>query len=375
MDPLALGLAIALGITLIWAIVNQVRVSQITIPAPAVPAVPNVLTRFFQSLGQFLQTWVGLTPYMFFLAGPIIDAINSKFMYSKASLVGIITVIIISLFGSDTFARKAGDIIGFIPRIYTPFTGQAPAGASWWNQISWAGVLSWLVITAAVFIPMMVGKLSGWAWGSSIAIAGVFILTMLAGNGLLGDTVPFNGNPFPATATSAGITNNNLCVTPGLEILQTRFAPAGIILTTSILSAHMFEGIDTKNNSAAIVAASTTAIAFCIEFATMISKGCLNDYKYGAVSPFISLGIGYAAGAIAYYTMKQVGQESFTSSSSDGGVFHPPPSAPAKTSQSKSDTKIVVGPPADTSEPVDDQDAFVCEAYKDGELITSTIVD
>ena len=38
--------------------------------------------------------------------------------------------------------------------------------------------------------------------------------------------------------------------------------------------------------------------------------------------------------------------------------------------------QILVGGQQNTSAPVDDdQDAFVCEAYKDGELITSTIVE
>lgn len=380
MDPSIIALSIALGITFIWALVNQARVSQLTLPTiqpPPAPGIPVALTRFFQSFGQFLQTWFGLTPYVFFLAGFIIDAINSQFMYSKASLVGAITVLITSLFGSDKFAKIAGDIVGFMPAIYTPFTGPPPVGSSWWDQVSWVGLLSWLAITAVVFVPMMVGKLSGWAWGSSLAIAGVFILTMLAGNGLLGDVTPFNGNPFPARSTSAGITNNNICVTPGLETLQTRFAPAGIILTTSILSAHMFEGIDTRNNGTVIAAASATVISFCIELATMITKGCLSDYTYGSVSPFISLGIGYAAGAVAYYTMKEVGQEPFTSSGTDGGIFHPQqtPTKAKKTDGEKLSTKIVVGPPEDTSEPVDDQDAFVCEAYKDGELVTSTLVE
>ena len=36
---------------------------------------------------------------------------------------------------------------------------------------------------------------------------------------------------------------------------------------------------------------------------------------------------------------------------------------------------INVGGDNTVSQPVDDSDQFVCEAYKDGELVTSTIVD
>ena len=38
------------------------------------------------------------------------------------------------------------------------------------------------------------------------------------------------------------------------------------------------------------------------------------------------------------------------------------------------ETPIVVGQPSKQTEPLDDNDQFVCEAYKDGELVTSTIV-
>jgi hypothetical protein len=40
------------------------------------------------------------------------------------------------------------------------------------------------------------------------------------------------------------------------------------------------------------------------------------------------------------------------------------------------DEKVIsVGDSAGQSQPVDDNDQFVCEAYKDGELVTSTIVE
>ena len=349
-------------LTFIWTLSVQIKLNALTPPPP-------------NTLLQFLKTWSGLFPYIFLLAGPIIDAINANYMYTKASVVGILTVIITALFGSDKFASIAESVTSYIPRIWTPFSAPVPPGVSWWSQVNFGGVLVWLILGAIVFIPMMVGQLSAWAWTSSVAISSLFIITALAGNGLLGDSKYTPTLLMPGrSSTSAGITKLDVCTTPGLEQLQTRFAPIGILLTSSILTSHMFEAIDTGNNDVAITTGSLTALSFLIELGVLYTNGCLQDYKY-TFAPLISLLLGAGSGATAYYTMKQIGQESFTQKSSDGGVFHPPPIAPQKTSQSKSDKKIVVGPQPDISEPVDDQDAFVCEAYKDGELITSTIVD
>lgn len=364
----AITFGILFAITSVYAIIVTIRLQ--TPAASAAPGVPSGLSNFFKSLVDFLQTWFGLTPYMFFFAGFIIDVLSSQYMYSKASLVGAVTVLLTAIFGSSWFAKISKNIVGFIPPIRTP--GGAPGVPDEWN---WLPMLIWLIIGTLVFLPMMIGKLSGLAWGGSVGIAALFGLIALAGNELLGDSIPVTTtNPSPAATTSAGITNNNLCVTPGLEGLQTRFAPVGIILSTSILSAHMFEAIDTQNNSATAMAGSLAGISFAIEYGIMMAKGCFTQYKYKGYAPFISLGIGFLSGAVAYYTMKQTGQESFTTQT--GGIFHPQQIPKAKRSDGeKLSTKIVVGPPEETSEPVDDQDAFVCEAYKDGELVTSTLVE
>ena len=364
-----IGLGVALGLTLIWAISVQIKLGTLQ---PEQPEQPNVFTEFLKKwVVGFLKTWFGLIPYVYLLAGPIIDAINSQFMYTKASIVGVLSVLITSIFGSDKFASISKSIIGMFPPIYSP--SGVPDVPNHWN---WWMIIVYFIVTIAIFVPIIIGKLQGWAWGSSLALGSLFILTILAGNNLLGSTT---GEALPyrpgLSGWFSGIARTDICVTPGLESLQTRVMPVGILLSTSILSSHLFESIDTGNKDNAIGSGLLAGLSFSIEFAILISQGCLTDYKYGWFSPILSLLVGTGAGAAAYYTMKTVGQESFTSSSSDGGVFHPPPAPEKKTTQGKSDTKIIVGPEADTSEPVNDQDAFVCEAYKDGELVTSTLVE
>lgn len=358
-----IGLGVALGLVTIWAIANQVKINRLQ---------PPVTPEFVTLLVNFLKTWFGLIPYVYLLAGPIIDAINSQFMYTKASIVGIITVLIVSLFGSDKFAAISKNITGMFPPIYSPST--VPGVPADWNY--WMiGV--YLILITIAFIPMIIGKLQGWAWGSSLALGLSIILTLLAGNDWLGSATSAPTPPRPtAVGWFSGLGRNDICVTPGLESINTRVMPGGILLTTSILSSHMFESIDTGNKGNAIGSGVLALLSFAIEYSIIISHGCLSDYKYGWVSPFLSLLVGTGAGATAYYTMKQFGQEAFTQPSQEQGVFHPPPAPETAKKTSDSSKKIVVGPQAETSEPVDEsQDAFVCEAYKDGELITSTIVD
>lgn len=327
------------------------------------------LAVYTKPLFEYALVLLSLSPYVLLFSGFVIDTVNSNVMYSKASIIGLLTAVIVAVFGSENFANLSKNIIDMFPPLKSPSgVPGVPDDYNWWM----IGV--YLVIGVLITLPMMIGKLSGWAWGSSTAIGALFVLMLLAGNDFLGNTqTPFLGVT-PKTIYSDDIQVTNACTTPGMDLLQTSFAPLGILINTAILSSHLSQSIDTNDTTTTIKVGVLTGILFLSEFATLTARDCLKEYKYGIWSPIISAIIGGGAGATAYFTMKQVGQESFTSSSSDGGVFHPSVTH-TKTSQSKSDTKIVVGPQPDTSEPVDDQDAFVCEAYKDGELVTSTIVD
>jgi hypothetical protein len=51
------------------------------------------------------------------------------------------------------------------------------------------------------------------------------------------------------------------------------------------------------------------------------------------------------------------------------------PGGTAPSGFGASETIINVGGSNEKTQEVDDQDQFVCEAYKDGELVTSTIVE
>ena len=346
---------------------------------------------------EFVQIFFSLSPYVVFFAGFVIDILSSHYLYSKASLVGLCSVLIIAIFGSDKFANLSKSIVGFLPSLYDATT----------NKTTWVSVIKfglvWGILLTAIASPLIGSAASptfsmGKTGLVTTALSFLIVSTLLAGKDFLGDanatpqtiqqvvedivdntvpTVDEDGIPTVNPFLGGGITLDNFCTTPGLESLQTRFAPVGLLLNSSIIGAHLWESYDTGNNSGLITSSLVLGVSLIIETSILWSKDCFSNYKYGWKSPLISSILGLGFGAAGYYGIKLSSQESFTSSSSQGGVFHPPP-APEKekkTDSEKLSTKIVVGPQPDTSEPVDDQDAFVCEAYKDGELITSTIVD
>lgn len=321
------------------------------------------------STGSYITTWFTLLPYAIFLAGPIVDMITSQYMYTSASLVGMITVIAVAFFGSESVA---GFMSNWVPSLKTVDA----AGISSWNWTG-IGILAIWIVAAGSLIGFPIGFGSP-KLRASIPFAGISLLLLLiSGTGVLGDITPTVRTLSGDTSTSyAGVTIADVCATPGLGCVQTSFAPVGILLNTSILSCHFFESYVTGDKRSAGLAAGVGGAAFLVELVTQWAKGCTSAYKYGIGSSIISLLLGIASGATAYYTMKNTGLESFTQSSQDEGIFHPPPAPEKAKKSSESSKKIVVGAATDTSEPVDEsQDAFVCEAYKDGELITSTIVD
>jgi len=330
--------------------------------------IPNLINSL-RPIGSYFTTWFTLLPYVVFLAGPVIDIMSSQYMYTKASVVGFLTLVIVYIFGSDGVARTMSNVVPAIKTV-------AADGTSAWNWKG-VGIIAAVVIVAGSLIGIPIGVGNQLSRQIAPTIGAFILLCLLAGSNLLGDVTPVQRILSGDTSTSyAGVTIADVCATPGLGCVQTVFAPTGILLNTSIMSCHLVESLDTHNYKNAGLIAGIMGGTYLIEVATQLTKGCTSAYKYGGWSLLIALLIGMGSGTTAYYAMKSIGQESFTQQSEESGVFHPPP-APEKAKKSSDlSKKIVVGAATDVSEPVDEnQDAFVCEAYKDGELVTSTLVE
>jgi hypothetical protein len=161
----------------------------------------------------------------------------------------------------------------------------------------------------------------------------------------------------------------NTCSLPGFAWLENDIAPQGIVMSMTILSYLLYELWDHGLFEQSIGLSVTTGVVFVLQSINLIGSGCLQNYRYKNWSILIALAIAVASGTSSYAIQKRIW----------GGVVMPSTNSKQTvgTTSAKSafETIINVGEKTSQSEPVNDQDQFVCEAYKDGELITSTIVD
>jgi hypothetical protein len=183
------------------------------------------------------------------------------------------------------------------------------------------------------------------------------------------------------------------CSLPGFEWLENTIAPQGIVMSMTILWYLMIELWDTGSGGQSAALGVTTAIVFIVQWLVLAKNGCLTNYTYTVYSPLIALVMAITFAGTSYGIQKAIG---FNSGSSSGGMNGPITGGvntkficPSGTGLSPDgstciplpgfggggEQRVPVGGKNQQSQPVNDQDQFVCEAYKDGELVTSTIVD
>jgi hypothetical protein len=335
-----------------------------------------------------------LIPLGMFSSGLFVDFINQNYQYSTASIVGFMAVLATKLFGSTAFADISKAIVGFIPSIKTP-TGE-------WSYL---GFGSWFVIFG--IIAASVGAsfgAGGTSWGEGITIGVIvpLILVFLAGNGLLGNFSQASGPVYgPERAPVTGGAGfridpypSGYCDVPGFTWASNMIAPTSIILTQTIVWFNMIKDWDTGNSRHSILVGSVSTAVFALQWLALKMNGCLTPYKSGLFAPLVGYIISIAFAGTAYGVIKNMPASMSLSGGGASGTIKPSVTptgmkCPAGYNLSPSgdcipnlgpggtqfEIPIAVGGERKTSEPVDDQDAFVCEAYKDGELVTSTIVD
>ena len=187
------------------------------------------------------------------------------------------------------------------------------------------------------------------------------------------------------------------CSLPGFEWLENTVAPQGIVMSMTILWYLLIELWDTGSSGQSAALGVTTAIVFILQWLVMARYGCLTSYRYTVYSPLIALVMAITFAGSSYGIQKVMRGGSTSSSGGMSGTIRPvfsggvngtfvcPPGTGLSPDGSEclplpgfgggGEEKVAVGGKNDQSSPVNDQDQFVCEAYKDGELVTSTIVD
>jgi hypothetical protein len=190
----------------------------------------------------------------------------------------------------------------------------------------------------------------------------------------------------------------NLCSLPGFEWLENKIAPQGIVMSMTVLWYLMIELWDTGAGPQSMALGITTAITFGLQWAVLQYSNCLTNYKYGTYSAIIALVMGIIFAGTSYGIQKQIAKYRGTTPvppvpspgtpgtfvCPSGTIINPsgdacipllgPGGAQPGGVGSRQTETINVGGLNEKTQAVDDNDQFVCEAYKDGELVTSTVV-
>lgn len=189
---------------------------------------------------------------------------------------------------------------------------------------------------------------------SLIGVSSVFI------NSVLGSLLKLVVNA-PASVFEVGAG----CTVPGFEAFESVFAAQGIVLPASIFT-YFFIDFGLNRPASQNIGIAATFMGFLVlQLIVMGFSGCLSRYYWSNsfATIIMSLLFGGISGSIGWGVVKAV----FPSRLPSGITNTPAPSpryplAPEKASAS-------VG----TCSAPNDDDQMVCEAYKNGELVTKSI--
>jgi hypothetical protein len=299
---------------------------------------------------DFLSLLILYMPNTLFVYGFIADIMNQKYQYSISGIT--------ALFGMFFNKFVGGTVVGGIASgtnfIYNKVR-QAPAAA--------AAVAS--ATTAAITnVPENTNNTDGIRDSSS-----PFLTQMNVGGG----------------KQRGGATN--LCSLPGFEWLENKTAPQGIIMSMTVLWYILIEMWDTGQGSQSIALGVTTAIVFLLQWAVLHKNKCLDSYTFGTWSAIIALVMAITFAGSSYGIQKLIYTASGSTNTPSSGQSSSTPASgkvvcpKGSVLNPEGECVVPLGPGGsekntnNQSQPVDDNDQFVCEAYKDGELVTSTIVD
>lgn len=173
------------------------------------------------------------------------------------------------------------------------------------------------------------------------------------------------------TAPASVFTVGTGCTVPGFEAFESVFAAQGIVLPASIFT-YFFIDFGLNRIPSENIGIAVTFLAFLIlQLIVMGFSGCLSKYYWNNsfATVIISLLFGAITGSIGWGVVKTVSPMRLPSE--------------AITTLSPTPSKKPVGPggtpiysstsSVGTCSAPNDDDQMVCEAYKNGELVTSSI--
>jgi hypothetical protein len=358
---------------------------------------------FLQGVGDFISKIVLYMPNVLFGYGFIADIFNNTgYHYSIASTTALMGMVINKMIGSAVVGGIATSAAFIAENVKKAPMAATAAVAAVTAAAAPAVMAAAPAATAAAGIemtalPAMAAAPAAAATAAPIVApaAAASAATVAAASNLPTDDDSggiFNLTQLPPDQRGGAIT----CSLPGFEWLENTTAPQGIIMSMTVLWYLMIELWDTGSSGQTVALGVTTAITFIIQWLVLSRNGCLNSYRFTVYSPLIALVMAITFAGTSYgiqkLILKNMGSGGIPVSpvpSGTPGTFVCPPGTvlsangeqcvtplgPGGTQKTPTQSIINVGGGDTQSQPVDDNDQFVCEAYKDGELVTSTIVD
>jgi hypothetical protein len=351
---------------------------------------------------SFLSLLVLYFPNTLFAYGFIADIMNGRYHYSVASIAalgGMFTNKVVGGYLVDAIMY----VLSFIGTQFAKLSSGVQALVATAAAVGTAVVAGPAVVAAAPGIEM-----TAMATPAAVAAAAPVIAAPAAAAAVgtaAASSLPLPPlvQPFPEGTVMPGPPPpmqggaTDLCSLPGFEWLENKIAPQGIVMSMTVLWYLMIELWDTGAGPQSMALGITSAITFGLQWFVLHRSNCLTSYKYGTYSAIIAVIMGITFAGTSYGIQKQIAKYRGTSSvppvpSGKPGTFVCPPGTvqslsgdacvnklgPGGTAPSgfgASESIINVGGSNEKTQAVDDNDQFVCEAYKDGELVTSTIVE
>lgn len=192
------------------------------------------------------------------------------------------------------------------------------------------------------------------------SLASVIGLASIVGNWLFGKALSLFLKSFSSGAAIK-------CTVPGFESLESFFSPQGIVLPASMFT-YLLIDLGFHRNPSQNAGTAILMFGFIlIQAFVMNANGCFTAYYFSSaiVTILIALLVGGFCGWMGWIGVRYGAPQRLPSAA--GSL------SPASTTQ-KSGNPLGGTPDVATCSPPNDQDQFVCEAYRDGEVVTSTIV-
>lgn len=175
----------------------------------------------------------------------------------------------------------------------------------------------------------------------------------------------------PSTVTTAATPQprvNDLCGLPGLSWLNAGFVPQAPLFVSAVMAynATLTTIITGTTSNPTYIAWALWGAFAIIQYGILYKNriSCLYPFKLVYLAPILSIAIGLGAGGLSAYIV----QKDYLPSGSKN-LFNNSPSPTSASGPLSAPPDSNVG----TCSAPNDQDQFVCETYKDGKLVTSTV--